>query len=579
MKQWMLKPNGADLKKISERYGISEILAEVLVKRGLYTWEDMDKYLYPDEKKMYSGKKLKDMDRAVELLWEKIKEEKKICIIGDYDVDGIMSTSILYKGIRQAGGNVCWRIPHRVRDGYGIRGYMVEEAREQGGDTIITCDNGISAVEAVAKGKELEMTVIVTDHHEVPINCDTGEEVLPEADAIVDPKQKACLYPYKELCGAAVAFKLVEALLGEDFTQELKEELLSFAAIATVCDVVPLTDENRIIVKNGLQILQNTSNMGLGELIKQLDFQREICSGDLGFRIGPCLNAAGRLEDAAAGVELLLEENQEKAATLAEELVALNEERKEITIQAVEEAVAKIEEENYLKDRILLICLEHCNESVAGIVAGRLREKYYRPVMILNPSGEILKGSGRSIPGYHMQKELNQCKELLKEYGGHAMAAGFSLLPEHLDSLRKQLNDNCALTEDDLIEKVVFDREVSLGEINGTVISELELLQPVGEKNPGALFAKRKVEICSVRIFGKENQIGRFQVRDQGKKYTVIDFDIRLHMKETICKRYSETVWQELLNGQCSNCILDIMYIPEINQRYGDIQYRVIDCR
>ncbi len=577
MKQWMLKSCGADLKKISERYGISEILAEVLVKRGLYTWEDMDKYLYPKEEKMYPGEKMKDMNLAVELLRSKIKEEKKICIIGDYDVDGIMSTAILYKGLEQAGACVCWRIPHRVRDGYGIRRYMVEEANAQGVDTIITCDNGISAMDAVRRGKELGMTVIITDHHEVPVDCETEREVLPEADAIVDIKQELCEYPFKELCGAGVAYKLIERLLGESFSKELKDELLSFAAIATVCDVVPLVDENRIIVQNGLRILQNTSNVGLSALIKAQDFQREIRSGDLGFRIGPCLNAAGRLEDAAAGVDLLLEEDLHRAKKLAAQLVALNEERKEITAQSVAEAIEKIETKNYLQDKVLLVYLERCNESVAGIVAGRIREKYYRPVMIVNSSGDKLKASGRSIPGFHMQQELNRCKELLEEYGGHAMAAGFSLLPENLEKLRKQLNENCVLTDEDFVEKMIFDREVPLGEINERIIHELELLQPLGEKNPGALFAKRKVEICSVRIFGKENQIGRFQVRDQGKKYTVIDFDIHLHMKETICARYSDEMWQQLLENQCSGCVLDIMYVPELNQRYGDVQYRIVD--
>ena len=579
MKQWMLKSCGANLKRISERYGISEILAEVLVKRGLYTWGDMDKYLYPKEEKMYPGEKMKDMNLAVEILQSKIKEGKKICIIGDYDVDGIMSTSILYKGLEQAGASVSWRIPHRVRDGYGIRGYMVEEASAQGIDTIITCDNGISAIEAVQCGKELGMTVIITDHHEVPVDCDTDCEVLPEADAIVDPKQEACDYPYKELCGAGVAYKLIEKLLGGRFSPDLKEELLSFAAIATVCDVVPLTDENRIIVKNGLRILQKTKNIGLKALIKELDFQRDIRSGDLGFRIGPCLNAAGRLEDAATGVELLLETDERKATKLAGELVALNEERKEITVQSVEEAIETIEKNNYKNDKVFLVCLECCNESVAGIVAGRIREKYYRPVMILNRSGDLLKGSGRSIPGYHMQQELNKCKHLLKEFGGHAMAAGFSLFPEDLEELRRKMNENCTLTEDDFIEKVNFDREVALGEVDESVVRELDLLQPVGEKNPGALFAKRKIEVCSVRIFGKENQIGRFLVQDQGGKFTVIDFDIELHMKKTICERYSESVWQEVLMGKCSGCILDIMYVPELNQRYGDVQYRVVDCR
>lgn len=579
MKQWMMRRNSADLEKISQRYGISEILAEVLVKRGLYTWEDMDRYLYPDIDKMYSGDSMKDMKKAVNIIRDKIKEKKKIGIIGDYDVDGIMSTAILYMGLRQMGADVVWRIPHRTRDGYGIRGYMAEEAKEQGVDTLITCDNGISAVEAVRRAKELEMTVIITDHHEVPVDCVTGLETIPEADAIIDPKQKECLYPWKELCGSGVAYKLIEQLWGEEKEKGLKEQLLSFAAIATVCDVVPLTGENRIIVKNGLDLLQHSENTGLSALICQLDFQKTISSRDLGFRIGPCLNAAGRLEDAAKGVELLLEQDEQKADKLAGELIRLNEERKDMTSNAVEEAVEKIEKEDYLKYPVLLVYLEDCNESVAGIVAGRIREKYYRPAMILTSSGKHFKGSGRSIPGYHMQQELNQCSELLLEYGGHAMAAGFSLKAENLEELRKTLNQNCILREEDFVEKIVFDREVPLGQVDDGLIRELELLQPIGEKNTGALFAKREIELCSVRIFGKENQIGRFQVKDQGRKFTMIDFDIELHMKQTVCARYSERAWEKLVAGNGSGYLVDVLYVPEINDRYGDIQYRVIDCR
>lgn len=579
MKQWMMKRNGADLEKISQRYGISEILAEVLVKRGLYTWEDMDRYLYPDIDKLYSGDSMKDMEKAVQIIKDKVKEKKKIGIIGDYDVDGIMSTAILYMGLRQLGADVVWRIPHRTRDGYGIRGYMAEEAKEQGVDTLITCDNGISAVEAVGRAKELEMTVIITDHHEVPVDCVTGLETIPEADAIIDPKQKECLYPWKELCGSGVAYKLIEQLWGEEKEKGLKEQLLSFAAIATVCDVVPLTGENRIIVKNGLDLLQHSENTGLSALIRQLDFQRAVSSRDLGFRIGPCLNAAGRLEDAAKGVELLLEQDEQKADKLAGELIRLNEERKEMTSNAVEEAVEKIEKENYLKYPVLLLYLEHCSESVAGIVAGRIREKYYRPTMILTSSGKHLKGSGRSIPGYHMQQELNRCSELLLEYGGHAMAAGFSLGAQNLEELRKKLNQNCNLREEDFVEKIVFDREVPLGQVDGGLVRELELLQPIGEKNTGALFAKREIELCSVRVFGKENQIGRFQVKDQGRKFTMVDFDIELHIKQTVCARYSEMAWQELVEGNGSGYVVDVLYVPEINERYGDIQFRVVDCR
>lgn len=578
MKLWMQKKYNADYSRIAEQYGISEILAEILVKRGLHSWEAMNEYLYPSLEKMHSPSEMKGMEQGAQILREKIREKKKIGVIGDYDVDGIMSTTILCLGLGELGAQVEWRIPHRVEDGYGIRSYMAEEMKERGVDTLITCDNGISAMEAVVRAKELGMTVIITDHHEVPLDRETGQELLPPADAVIDPKQKDCAYPYPELCGSGVAYKLIQHLWGEEQNESLNKQLLSFAAVATVCDVVPLTGENRIIVKNGLEVLQCSDNVGMGELIRQLDFQREIGTGDLGFRIGPCLNASGRLEDASQGVRLLLEQEVEQAERLAEYLIRLNEERKEMTMQAVDQAVEVIEEEGYLKQPVMLVYLKNCQESVAGIVAGRIREKYYRPVMILTDSGEKLKGSGRSIPGYHMQEALNQCSDCLLEYGGHAMAAGFSLLPEQLEPLREALNRNCTLQEEDFIEKIYFDREAALGDVTREIVGELRLLQPVGEQNAGALFAKRGVEVCSVRIFGKEEQIGRFQVKEEGKSYTLVDFDIRLHMKKVICEKYSQQTWEELVAGR-GRCHVDILYVPEINARYGDVQYRIIDCR
>lgn len=578
MKQWVQKIYDVNLKMISEQYHITEIFAEILVKRGLFTWDAINGYLYPTLDKLHRPQEMRDMKRAAEILRQNIKEGKKIGIIGDYDVDGVMATAILCQGLERLGADVVWRIPHRVYDGYGIRDYMAEEMAEQGVHTIITCDNGISAVGAVKRAKALGMTVIITDHHEVPTDNDTGEEVIPPADAVIDPKQRSCSYPYKELCGSSVAFKLIEFLMGQECDDSFKEQLLSLAAVATVCDVVPLTGENRIIVKNGLESMQHSENVGLRVLIRLMDFRREIRCGDLGFRIGPCINAAGRLENAALGVELLLEQEEKRAEEIASQLLALNEERKKMTTQAVEEAVAVIESEGYLTSPVLLVYLEHCQESVAGIVAGRIREKYYRPVMILTSSEGRLKGSGRSIPGYSMQKALNQCSELLLEYGGHAMAAGFSLEVENLERLREQLNENCGLQEADFVEKISFDREVPLGQVSGKLIEELELLQPVGERNPGALFAKRAVEVCSVRIYGQENQIGRFQVRDEGKTYTLVDFDIHIHMKKTVCERYSQQAWEGLVAGQ-SSCLVDILYMPEMNVRYGDIQYRVVDCR
>lgn len=578
MKQWVQKKYDANLKMISDKYHITEIFAEILIKRGLYNWDAINGYLHPSMEGMYPPKQMKDIDKAARILRQKIREGKKIGIIGDYDVDGVMSTVILYLGLEKLGADVLWRIPHRVHDGYGIRGYMAREMAERGVDTLVTCDNGISAQDAVAQAKSLGMTVIITDHHEVPLDKETGREMIPPADAVIDPKQSGCAYPYKELCGSGVAYKLMEYLMGASCPDGWKEQLLSFAAVATVCDVVPLTGENRIIVKNGLENIQHSGNTGLAALIRQLDFHREICSGDLGFRIGPCLNAAGRLGDAAMGVELLLERDADRAENIASQLVALNEERKRMTAEAEEEAVAAVEEGGYLAAPVLVVCLEHCQESVAGIVAGRLREKYYRPVMILTYSGKHLKGSGRSIPGYHMQKALNQCSGLLLEYGGHAMAAGFSLETGNLEKLREQLNQNCSLQQCDFVEKIFFDREAAFGEIDEKLMEELRLLQPVGEKNPDALFARRAVEVCSVQIYGQADQIGRFRVRDEGKMYTLVDFDIRIHMKKTICEKYSQQAWETVLAGR-GNSLVDILYAPEVNARYGDIQYRVIDCR
>lgn len=579
MKQWMIKPNRADLSKIAARYRISEILAEVLVKRGLYDWDAMDAYLYPSMDKLHDVHDIYDLDHAVSIIRDKIDNNQKIQVIGDYDVDGVMSTSILVKGLRKLGGKVSWRVPHRERDGYGVRDYMAREAFEQGVDTIITCDNGISAVDAVACAKELGMTVIVTDHHDVPLDNETGQELLPPADAVVDLKRKDNGYPWRELCGAAVAYRLIEALFEGREESVFLDELLSMAAVATVCDVVPLQSENRIIVSRGLELLQNSTNKGLSSLIRQLELNREVDSGCIGFRIGPCINAAGRLQDASTGVELMLAEDQNEADAIAAHLIELNEERKDITARATEQAVKQIEEEGYLDQNVLVVFVEECPESVAGIVAGRIKEKYYRPTMILTRSGDHLKGSGRSIPGYHMQQELNACASLLLEYGGHAMAAGFSLEEEKLKALRDALNERCRLTPKDLVEKVTIDREVALAEVSGNLVRELNLLQPVGEQNKGALFARRGLEILSVKIRGKEGQVGSFTVRDQGRRYNLVDFQIDQCMKKEICAKYSEAVWESLERGNASGCVMDIIYIPRINERYGELQYTIVDCR
>ncbi|MCI8563290.1 MAG: single-stranded-DNA-specific exonuclease RecJ [Lachnospiraceae bacterium] len=578
MKQWVTKRYQADLEKIAQRYQISEILADILVKRGLFDWDAMGRYLFPEKDAMYDAGKMEGLKEAARLLDQKMKEGKKIKIIGDYDVDGVMSSYILYHGIQLLGGMAGCRIPHRVYDGYGMRDYMAQEAFDEGYDTILTCDNGISAVSAVEKAKELGLTVIITDHHEVP--KEGGEEELPPADVIVNPKQEKCGYPFSGLCGAGIAYKLMSYLFRQSGRTDCEEELLPFAAIATVCDVVPLLDENRVIVKNGLEYLNhNQKNTGLQFLIEALQFGREINSGDLGFRIGPCINAAGRLGDAVKGLELLMETDKKAAAEKAGELVALNEERKEYTAEATKRAVGQIESQGFLKKPVFVLFVEGCHESVAGIVAGRIREKYYRPTLILTESRNGLKGSARSIPGYHMQKELSKCKSLLTEFGGHAMAAGFSLPRENLDALNLALQENCTLTEKELTEKVFFDREVPLAEMTEAVVQQLEYMEPFGEGNERPVFAKRGVFVASLALCGKENQIARLQLRDGLRLYRAVDFQCELHLGEGIRSRYGEAAWELLKSGQGNGCEIDILYQPEINKMFGNVEFRIVDCR
>lgn len=577
MKSWIQKGYHANTRMIAEKYKISEIFAQVLVNRGLFDWETMNRYLFPKMEYMRDSNTMKDFTKAVDLLCEGIEKKKKILVVGDYDVDGVMATYILHEGIRMAGGEAGYRIPHRVEDGYGIREYMVEQAKEQGYQMIVTCDNGISAYSAVELANRIGMEMIVTDHHEVP--KENGVEVIPPARAVVDPKQEQCTYEFKQLCGAGIAYKIVAELLKRKGKEENKNEFLPFAAIATVCDVVPLQDENRIIVKNGLEELNRCTNVGLKALIKKQQFSRKVNSGDLGFRIGPCINAAGRLDDAKTGLELFLEQDKVIAEKKAEELVRLNEERKEYTANATQKAIDSIEQNGMLNHKVYVVFVEDCHESVAGIVAGRIRERYYRPTLILTRAKEGLKGSARSIPGYHMQLALTECKDLLKEFGGHAMAAGFSLPEENLESFRKQLNDNCTLPEEEFVEKVIFDKEVPLGEMSAEVVRQLDYMEPFGEGNSKAVFAKRNVSIVSVRLCGKENQIAQVQLKDGIRTYRGVDFQYANCLEPAICDRYGKEAWENIVEGAGQEYVVDILYQPDVNDMYGNVQFRIVDAR
>ncbi len=579
LKRWVSKRCDADFKKIASHYGISEILAEVLVKRGLYTWESMDAYLFPDLRAMHNPELMKDLAKAGGLLEDLISKGEKICVIGDYDVDGIMSSYILKKGIEMLGGTAFCIIPHRVRDGYGIRAYMVDESYGRGAAAIITCDNGISAPEAAIRAKELGMTYILTDHHEIPVK--DAAMAVPPADAVINPKQPDCGYPFKELCGAGVAYKLMSYVFEGRGDKRYVGELLPYAAVAAVCDVVPLMGENRIIVSNGLKMFSEAGaikNAGMRALLEGLGLYGKIHSSDLAFKVGPCINAAGRLGDAAASLEMLFEKDEKAAFDMAEGIIELNEERKKMTADAEAMAIKKIEEENMLSEKVLVICLKNCHESVAGIVAGRIKERYYRPTYILTKGKKGLKGSGRSIPGYHMQGELVKCQDLLTEFGGHSMAAGFTLPQKNLEEFIKALNAQCTLTKEDLVEKVVFDMEVKLSDIDTELIGQLKFLEPYGEANGRAVFARRGVKIKSVRMCGSRNQVARLKLEDDGAVYDAVDFNAKECVGAAVEKRYGHGAWDEVKNGVRGRAV-DILYEPDLNERYGNIQFKIVDCR
>ena len=575
MKQWVTTRCRADLSKVAARYNISETFAEVLVKRGLYDWASMDGYLFDDMVSIPKASEMLGLCEAADLIEQKLSQGKKMHIVGDYDVDGVMSTYILCHGLRSLGGDVSFRLPHRQKDGYGIRDYMVTEAKEQGVDTIITCDNGISAGQPIQTAKELGMTVVLTDHHEVPMK--DGEELLPSADVIVDPKQSVDNYPYPQLCGAGIAYKLIYELYHRAGKKGCDRELLPFAAMATVCDVVPLYGENRSIVRRGLAGIHQTGNIGLNALIKHLDFHKEIRAMDLGFRIGPCINAPGRLRDATESLELFMETDAECAAQRAARIVETNEERKERTRSMTKQAAEEVQKQPL--PPVLVVYLQECHESVAGIVAGNLREQFYRPVYVITDSGDHLKGSGRSIPGYHMQQELQACQKYLTEFGGHAAAAGFSLRRAQLEGLKSALLAHCSLTQEQLIEKVTYDREVALAEMDTTLVTQLSWMEPTGEQNAPAVFAKRDAQIAQIRMCGADMHIAQVRFVENGKIYQAVDFSGEECIGNAVRDRYGEQVWERLKQGERGEYTVDILFSVSINERYGSLQLQLIDCQ
>lgn len=574
MERWVLLRKGADFEAIGRKYQISPRLACLIRNRDVIGEEAVDRYLNGTISDLYDGMLMKDMDKAIDILKEKILEDKKIRVIGDYDIDGVNATYILLEGLERLGADVDSDIPDRISDGYGLNRHLVERAYEAGVDTLITCDNGIAAADEIAYGKEMGMTVIVTDHHEVPFVEQDGEKRyrIPPADAVMDPKQPDCLYPFKGLCGAAVAYKLMEALwesMGKDSAD--LDDLIENVAIATIGDVMDLEDENRILVKEGLQMLRRTKNLGLKALIECTGIDRNsLNSYHIGFILGPCINAGGRLDTAKRALELLRAGTQKEADILAGDLKALNDSRKDMTEKAVKQAEEQVETTSISKDKVLVVYLPDCHESLAGIVAGRIRENYYKPVFVLTDSEEGVKGSGRSIDGYHMYEELNKCKELLTKFGGHRLAAGLSLPKENVGKFREILNKNCTLTEEEMKEKVTIDMEMPFGCVTEGLVKELELLEPFGKGNTKPVFAARGVTLLGARILGKNRNVLKLQVQDVNG--CMIEAMLFHHAEEFLGEleeQYGKTEVDALLKGRGRQIRVSMTYYPDINEYMG----------
>lgn len=572
--KWVVSAKKADFQAIGQHFGIDPVLARIMRNRGLTDLQEMNLYLHGTRADLNDPHLLKDADLAAEILREKIKEKKRIRIIGDYDIDGIQSTYILYCALRRLGADADFVIPDRILDGYGLNEHLVTRASQDGIDTILTCDNGISAIDQIHLAKSLGMTVVVTDHHEVPFTEVDGvrREKVCEADAVVNPKQQACHYPFKKLCGAAVAFKLVQVLY-EVFGLEVSEAdcFIENAGFATVGDVMDLQGENRILVKLGLEMLNRTTNIGMKALILQNKLTMgAIKSHDIGFRIGPCLNASGRLDTARLSLKLLLCESETEAAVLAEEIVELNESRKLLTMHAVEQAKEIAQQEEYVNDRVLVIFLPDCHESLAGIVAGRIREAYYRPTLVVTRSEHGAKGSGRSIESYSMYEELCKCEEYLTQFGGHPMAAGFSLKEADIDAFRRKLNEVCTLTEEELRPKVVIDVPMPISYITERLVNQLGCLEPFGKGNEKPVFADRNLVIERLRICGKEGRVFQMKVRNAaGVSMDAVYFGDAEDLLLPLAEKYGKVVAQDTLAGRCVHeAALHFTYYPEMDHYY-----------
>lgn len=560
----MLQTKRADFNAIAARFHISPVTARIIRNRDVEGEKGIDRYLNGTLDQLYDPHLMKDMDKAAALILEKIRTGVRIRIVGDYDIDGVCSTYLLYRGLTRCGAAVDYQIPERIRDGYGINESIIRKAKEDGIDTIVTCDNGIAALEQVRLAKELGMTVIVTDHHEV-VRDEDGSQVLPEADAVVNPHRDDCTYPFAGICGGVVAYKLVQVLYEKNGIPEQEwKDMLEFAAIATVGDVMKLQDENRIIVRWGLKQIPHTASAGLRALVEAcgLDIY-DLTAYHIGFVIGPCLNASGRLKTAKLALELLLCEGMQQSARaeeMAAELKLLNEERKDMTQAGMEQAFEQVDAE-LADDDVLVVYLPDCHESLAGIIAGRVRETYNKPSFVLTRGEDCVKGSGRSIESYHMYQALCGVQDLLLKFGGHPMAAGFSLKEENIDEFRRRLNEQSALTKEDFIPKIWIDVAMPLEYISEALVNELKGLEPFGQGNEKPQFAQKNLRIRSVRAIGRNNNAVRMTVvTEQGRPMEAMVF--------TVADQFVEEAKQSRS--------IDVIYYPDINEYNGNRTLQIV---
>ncbi len=582
--RWVVVRKGADFQSISQKFGISPIIARLIRNRDVVGDDAIEEYLHGTLDKLQDGMLMKDMSLAIDIIREKIQGKKRIRIIGDYDIDGVNATYILLEGLERLGAIVDSDIPDRIKDGYGLNIELIERAIADDIDTIITCDNGIAAKAEIQYAKQNGMTIIVTDHHEVPYeDIFMGDRlerqyILPNADAIIDPKQEGCIYPFKHLCGAAVAYKLVEALyesLGKD--SEDIDYLMENVAIATIGDVMDLVGENRIMVKQGLAMLKRTKNLGLQSLIEKNNIDaNQLGSYHIGFVLGPCLNACGRLDTARRALDLLRVKNKGQADVLAGELKALNDSRKELTIAGVEQAVELVEQK-YMDDKVLVVYLPDCHESLAGIIAGRIRERYHKPAFILTRGEHGAKGSGRSIEAYDMYEEMTKCKEIFTKYGGHKLAAGLSLCEERVEEFRKTINGMCRLTVEELQPKVSLDMQMPLAYISERLVEELTLLEPFGKGNAKPYFVEKDIKIKRIQILGANKTTLKLQISDStGTILDALYFGGVDKFESYIADKYGSTEYEKAKQGKENNILLSLVFYPGVNEYRGRTSLQVI---